>query len=327
MRILVTGATGFLGSRLLARLASEADQLRVLRRKNSLLDLIKNIKFEDYIGDITNPDDVMSAVAGCDVVFHVAASVSYWDKLKEKQFDVNVNGTKYIVEACLKHKVKRLICTSSIVAIGLSRDGGPADEDTTYNLWPYRIGYCDTKYLAEVEVQRGVRNGLDAVVVNPGAIFGPGDLRRFKGNLYGGSVWRGIFYVGGGIATVDVDDVVEGHIRAWQKGRKGERYLLTNENCSFKEIYDTIMKALGKKRRHFRVRIPTFLVFTLAYIADFISKVTNTKPLVTLHMAKFTKLHLYFSNEKAKHDLDMNFRSLRESIERSISWFKEHGYL
>jgi dihydroflavonol-4-reductase len=329
MRILVTGATGFIGARLLARLAVECDSLRILRRAESSLELIKNIRFEDFIGDVTNRDDVMRAVEGCDYVFHVAASVSYWDKLKKEQYDVNVNGTKNIVEACLTHKVKRLIHTSSIVAIGSPSKGGIADEDTEYNFGHYKISYCDTKRLGELEVQKGVRAGLDAVIVNPAAVFGPGDIRRYKGHLYGGKVWTRLFYVGGGIATVDVDDVVDGHIRAWKKGKVGERYILANENLTFKEIADTIAFALSPQGRGVgdgwfrnRVRIPTALVFTLAYLATFFSILTRTKPVATVSMAKFTKMNLFFSNEKARRDLGMTFRPFSETIERTFEWLK-----
>ncbi|OGQ49860.1 MAG: hypothetical protein A3I09_02815 [Deltaproteobacteria bacterium RIFCSPLOWO2_02_FULL_47_10] len=334
MRILVTGATGFIGSRLLARLAVECDQLRILRRKKSLLEPIKNIKFEDFVGDITNSDDVMRSVEGCDYVFNMAASVSYWDKIRRHQYDINVNGTKYIVEACFKHKVKRLIHTSSIVAIGVPAPGEFADESTEYNLAPLDISYCDTKHLAEVEVQKGVAQGLDAVIVNPGAVFGPGDVRRFKGHLYGSTVWTRHFYVGGGIATVDVDDVIEGHVRAWKKGRNGERYILANENLTFEEILDVITSVMDKKGdRHLFKRclspfkIPDLLVFAFAHLATLFSKFTNTKPIATIPMAKFTCVNLFFSNEKARKELGMQFKPFRESIERAMEWFEQHGYL
>lgn len=349
MRILVTGATGFIGARLLARLAVECDSLKVLRREGSSLEAIKNIKFEDFIGDITSYEDVMRAVDGVDAVFHVAASVSYWDKLRKKQYDVNVNGTKNIVEACLTHKVKRLIYTSSIVAIGAPEEGRLADEKTEYNLSEYNVSYCDTKHLAELEVQKGVRKGLDAVIVNPAAVFGPGDIRRYKGNLYGSKVWTRIFYVSGGIATVDVDDVVDGHIRAWKRGKTGERYILANENLTFKEISEVIALAchceeaggrrgnlpsssvfgrllrclstsLETSRNDKKIRIPTFLVFALAYLATFLSIVTRTRPLATISMAKFTKMNLFFSNEKAKNELGMTFHPFRETIDRAINW-------
>lgn len=336
MRILVTGATGFIGSRLLARLAVECDELRILSRAKSDLAPIKNIKFENVIGDLTNRDDVLRAVEGCDIVFHVGASVSYWDKIRKHQYDINVNGTKYIVEACLAHKVKRLIHTSSIVAVGTLPEGGLADENTEYNLAPFDISYCDTKHLAEVEVQKGVAEGLDAVIVNPGAVFGPGDVRRFKGHLYGSTVWTRYFYVGGGIATVDVDDVVEGHIQAWKKGRTGERYILVNENLTFKEISEVIEEVIGchceaakggRGNPLNKIRIPAFIITAFAYLATAFSKLANTKPVATIPMAKFTRINLFFSNEKAMQELGIHFKPFRESIGRAIEWFRENGYL
>jgi len=323
MRILVTGATGFIGARLLARLAVECDFLRVLRRESSNTGPIKNIKFEDFVGDVTDPDDVSSAVKDCDYVFHVAASVSYWDKHNKEQYDINVNGTKNIVAACLEHKVRRLIHTSSIVAIGVGEKGSFADEKTGYNLKKYNISYCDTKRLAEEEVRRGIERGLDAVIVNPGAVFGPGDTRRYRGHLYGGRVWLHYFYVGGGIATVDVDDVVDGHIRAWKKGRKGERYILASENLTFKEISAGINKKLSWPVP--KIKIPTWLIYVMAYCSIFISNFTGRKPLATVPMAKFTKLNLFYSNKKARDELGVVFRSFDETNDRAIEWYQEHS--
>jgi dihydroflavonol-4-reductase len=367
MRILVTGATGFIGSRLLARLSVECDQIRIFRRSKSSPESVKNIKFEDFIGDVTNRDDCMRAAKDCDYAFHLAASVSYWDKLRQEQYDINVNGTKNIVEACLAHKVKRLIHTSSIVAIGCLGSGlhnllleqnrkkanyesltpiPIADEDTEYNLAPLDISYCDTKHQAELEVQKGVAQGLDAVIVNPGAVFGPGDVRRFKGHLYGSIVWTKFFYVGGGIATVDVDDVVEGHIRAWKKGRTGERYILANENLTFREISGVIddiiachcacppafwrkesRRLAGRRGNLLKIRIPTPIIFLFAHLATWFSKLTGTKPIATIPMAKFTRVNLFFSNEKACKELGLQFKPFRESIERAIGWFQEHNYM
>ncbi len=345
MRILVTGATGFIGARLLARLSVECDSLRILRRKTSSTETIKNIKYEEFIGDITNAGDVMRAVEGCDYVFHVAASVTYWDKLKKQQFDINVNGTKNVVEACLAHKVKRLIHTSSIVTIGTCTGSGlnnslfepnrekanyasltptltPTNESAEYNLGKYDISYCDTKKLAEDEVRVGVAKGLDAVIVNPGAVFGPGDTRRYRGQLYGGRVWVHKFYVGGGIATVDVDDVVDGHIRAWRHGKKGERYILANENLTFKEISNAIAQKMGWPRP--TVKIPTCCIYGLAYFATLISKLTGKKPFATIPMAKFTRLNLFYSNKKAREELGVMFRPFSETNDRTIEWYRGH---
>lgn len=354
MRILVTGATGFIGARLLARLAAECDEIRILRREGSSLKTIKNIKFEDFVGDVTDQGDVMRATRDCDYVFHVAASVSYWDKEKKEQYETNVIGTRNIVEACLANKVRRLIYTSSIVAIGAPAKGQLADEDAEYNLAPLNISYCDTKHAAEDEVQKGVKRGLDAVIVNPGAVFGPGDMRRHKGHLYGSRVWLNHFYVGGGIATVDVDDVVEGHIRAWKKGRKGERYILANENLTFKEISDVIANVMQKSplpppykggegeiskpppfckgglggiSKNRRFKVPTIIVFAIAYLATVFSWLTGTRPVATIPMAEFTRVNLFFSNEKARRELGMQFRPFRDSVERSVEWFKERGNL
>lgn len=325
MRILVTGATGFIGARLLSKLAVECDELRILRRPHSPVERLKNIKYEEVIGDIRDSDVVRRAVEGCDVVFHVAAAVSYWDKYNKRQYEVNVIGTRNIVNACLACGVKRLIHTSSVVAIGAPAEGELADEKTEYNISHLKINYAETKHLGEEEVRKGIALGLDAVIVNPGAVFGPGDTRRYRGSLYGGRVWMHKFYVGGGIATVDVDDVVEGHIRAWKHGKKGERYILANENLTFRQIGEMIGSFLNWPKP--TICVPSSLLYVLAYLATWFSWATGTKPIATLPMAKFTRLKLFYSNEKAKKELGMQFKPFKESVENAVEWFKEHGYL
>lgn len=320
MRILVTGATGFIGARLLSRLAVECDELRVLRRRSSSSKPIKNMNFEDVHGDITDPDDVMKAVSGCDYVFHVAAIVSYWDKENIAQYNANVNGTRNVVEACIANKVRRLIHTSSVVAIGQPEECKLGDEALAYNMEGCNIQYSLTKHLAEEEVQKGVEKGLDAVIVNPGAVFGPGNVRRFAKNLYDGNSLGRLFYAGGGISTVDVDDVVEGHIRAWKKGKKGERYILSNENLTYKDVFSTIADVTGFLRP--KIKIPRPFVFGIAYFATFLGNLFGFKPFLTVSMAKFTEMKLFYSNNKAKQELGMTFRPFRETIERTIDWYK-----
>jgi dihydroflavonol-4-reductase len=324
MKILVTGATGFLGHHLVKRLVKDGYKVRILKEKESPIELIKGLDLEVFEGDIRDLGSVKKAVKGCEVVFHLAGLISYWSKQNLLQYEINVLGTKNIVRACLEEGVKRLVYTSSTAAIGFE-SGKLADEETKFNLWNLNISYCNTKYLAELEIKEGVKKGLDAVIVCPGSMYGEGDLRRLREDPVLPRGISSLFYVKGGLAVVDVEDVVEGEVMAWKKGKKGERYILVSENLSFYEIRKTISEALNKKPPKFYLPYPFFLV--LAYILKWLSYLTGKRPRFTPENASFNKIYFYFSNEKAKKELGMKFRPFKKSVQSMISWYKEKRYL
>ena len=324
MKILVTGATGFLGHHLTKRLSKDGYQVRILKEKAASMDLLEGLNLEIIEGDIRDFEAVKKAVKGCDIVFHLAGLISYWGKQNSLQFEINVIGTKNIVQACFEEKVKRLIYTSSTVAIGFE-PGKLANEETKFNLQNLKINYCDTKYLAEIEVQKGIAKGLDAVIVCPGSIYGTGDLRRIKEDPIIPKGISGLFYIKGGLGVVDVEDVVEGEILTWKKGKKGERYILVSENLSFYEIRKVISEFLGKEPPKFSLPYPLFLA--MSHILNWFSYLTNKKPKFTPEMARFNKIDFYFSNEKAKKELGISFRPFRDSVERAVNWYKEKGYI
>jgi dihydroflavonol-4-reductase len=324
MKILVTGATGFLGHHLVKRLVQDGYDVRVLEDKSSSMDLIKDLKLEATEGDIRDFEAVRKAVKGCEIVFHLAGIISYWNRQDSLQFEVNVVGTKNVLKSCLEEKVKRLIYTSSTAAVGFET-GKLANEETVFNLGNLDIAYCDTKYLAEKEVQKAVKEGLDAVIVCPGSIYGSGDIRRIKEDPVFPKGIFSLFYVDGGLGVVDVNDVVEGEILAWEKGKKGERYILVGENLSFYEIRKTLAEILGKNPP--RIKMPSFLFLALSYFLNWISYLTGKRPKFTPENARLNKIFLYYSNEKAKKELGMKFRPFKESAQRMIEWYKEKGYV
>jgi dihydroflavonol-4-reductase len=295
-----------------------------MKEKDALMELLKGLKIEVFEGDIRDFESVKKAVSGCEVVFHLAGLISYWGKQNTLQFGINVKGTENIVKACLEERVKRLIYTSSTAAVG-SEAGKLANEETKFNLGSLGIAYCDTKYLAEKEVQKAVKEGLDAVIVCPGSMYGPGDIRRIKEDPVFPKGIFSLFYVDGGLGVVDVEDVVEGEILAWKKGRKGERYILVGENLSFFEIRKTVAEILGKNPP--KIRMPSFLFLALSYLLNWISYITEKRPKFTPENARLNKIFLYYSNEKAKKELGMKFRPFKESAERMIGWYKENNYL
>jgi dihydroflavonol-4-reductase len=187
LKVLVTGGTGFVGSQIVAALVKRGDCVRVLRRANSSLIALEGLGIEHVIGDILEPEAVARAVEGCDLVFHVAALSSYWRAQRSQVYRVNVDGTRVVMEACLAAGVPRVVHTSSAAAVGIpkvtafSRNGKPADKVTAFGeQMPFdrlsaTFAYADSKHRAEQEVYRAVERGLQAVIVNPTAVIGPGD--------------------------------------------------------------------------------------------------------------------------------------------------------
>lgn len=320
MKILVTGATGFLGHHLIKKLLKEGHSVRIFKENGADSDF----KGETIIGDVRNPEEVNKAVKSCEIVFHLVGMVSYWSKLNPLQYDINVKGTRNIVNACLANKVAKLIYVSSTVAIGTAE--GLADEQTPYNLSPLKIGYCDTKFLAEKEINTGKDKGLNTVIVCPGSMYGEGDIRKIKSDLtFDFKFPFSLLYISGGLGVVDVEDVAEGLIQAWKKETKGGRYILVGENLSFYQIRKTIAQALNKKPPF--ICLPNWLLFLLSYLFLTVSFFTGKKPKLTPEMVKFNKINFYFSNKKAQRELGIEFKPFKESAARAVKWYQDNGYL
>lgn len=326
MKILVTGATGFVGSHVARKLLREGHVVRILRRQNSPLKLMEGLTVETAIGDVTDRRSVFEATQGCEAIFHVAGHVSFWRGNNEIQRRVNVEGTRNVVEACLAQKVRRLVHTSSIAAIGFAPDGKLATEEIAYNWWPYRVNYCNTKYLAEEEVQAGIKRGLDAVIVNPAMIFGPGDLNLNAGAMVF-QVARGKvpYYPRGGGCVCDVEDVAEGHLQVLHKGRSGERYILGGENYSWRDLSTLIAEVVGAPPP--KVPLPTPLYKLIATGSGLLSLVTKREPTLTPELARLSTIPCYYSSEKAIRELGYTTRPFRETVRETYEWYRENGYL
>ena len=326
MKVLVTGATGFLGSHIVRQLLQAGHSVRVLRRTTSKLKMLEGLPVETALGDVTDRNSVFEAVRSVEAVFHAAGHVSFWRGCRELQHNINVNGTRHIVEACLAHGVKRLVHTSSIVGIGFATEGRLGDETLAYNWSPYDISYCETKRGGELEVLEGVKRGLDAVIVNPAIIFGPGDL-----NLNGGAMVfqiarsKFLFYPAGGGCVCDVEDVAEGHLLAFQKGRTGERYILGGDNYSWKELFRLIARTIGVPPP--TRRMPTSLFRVLSALADLRSRFTEKEPALSTEAAKITLMPCYFSSDKAIRELGYRISPFRETIRKTYEWYRANRYL
>lgn len=324
----VTGATGFVGSWIARTLVEAGHQVRILRRKTSRLDAIADLNVEHVIGDLTQSDALLKAVTDVDWVFHVAAVADYWRAGKQKIYEVNVDGTRALLDACIQAKVGRFIFTSSGAAIGFNTDGHPVNENDRFSIDPTLSPYGHSKFLAEAEVYQAIKKGLDCVILNPSVVLGPGDLNLISGSLILEIAKGNVPFLPmqGGVTYIDVRDVAKAHLAAAENGRCGERYLLGTVDMSNKAIIRLTAQIVGANAPF----IPSFafMVKIFAWVADIArwlgiqlpSDVEGNQLRLSLH-------DVYFNCSKAHRELGEPQIDLVQSITDTYQWYREHGYL
>lgn len=316
---LVTGATGLVGSELVKLLVSRGDTVRILRREHSKLDLLHPVanQIEHVIGDVTDRAAVEEGMRGVRYVYHVAARIGYGTKREEKEImRVNVQGTAVVVDAALHEGVERLTHTSSIAALGKpANPEGLITEETEWIESPVNSIYGRSKRLAELEIHRGIAEGLDAVMVNPSLIFGTGregeNTREVVDRVRLGKL-PGI--PRGGNMVVDAVDVAEGHLKAMSTGRTGQKYILGSENLSWREIIQTIADVFGVEAPT-RI-IPPKLAILAASVIELAGHVFGFRPLITRSNIRQSSRTYRYDNSKSVKELGCRYRSFRETVER-----------
>jgi len=328
MKALVTGATGFIGSRVLRKLVEKGEKVRALVRRGSNLENIEGLPIEIVFGDLRDYPSLLNALDGCDFLFHVAADYRLWVPDPENMYRTNVDGTVNIMKAALEKGIKRIVYTSSVATLGLNPDGSPSDEDTLSTLSDMIGHYKRSKFIAEEKVREMVKKyGLPAVIVNPSTPIGPGDIKPTPTGriIIEAASGRMPAYVDTGLNIVHVDDVAEGHILAFERGRIGERYILGGENLTLRELLDKISKFTGRPSP--RIKISPNLILPLAYIVEALARITKREPFMTVDGVKMSKKRMFFSIEKARRELGYMPRPVDEAIKDSIDWFKKKGYI
>ncbi|MCX6032241.1 MAG: SDR family oxidoreductase [Chloroflexi bacterium] len=326
MKVLVTGGSGFVGSQIVAALVRRGDRVRVLRRPNSSLIALAGLEVEHVIGDILEPEAVARAVAGCDLVFHVAALSSYWRAQRAQVYRVNVDGTRVVMAACLAAGIPRVVHTSSVAAIGVRRDGVLVDEGMAFDAFSASWAYGDSKHLAELEVLKAVERGLPAVMVNPAAVIGPGDHYLISSSMVVEFAKRPVPVVTpGGLCMADVDAIVAGHLAAAERGRVGERYILGGENLTHRQIAATICDIAGRPAP--RLTIPGWALGPLASMVDAFNRINPRPPVVSGEQLRLGAYNVYCDSSKAVAELGYPLLPFRPAAERAYRWYLEHGYL
>ena len=326
MKVLVTGGTGFVGSQIVAALVRRGDAVRVLHRATSKLIMLEGLPIEHVLGDVQEPEAVARAVVGCDLVFHVAAVASYWRTQREQVYRVNVEGTRIVMEACLAAGVPRVVHTSSVAAIGIPRNGRPADENASFDAFSATFAYADSKHRAEAVVLQAVARGLPAVIVNPGAVYGAGDHNLISGSMVLEFARRSVPFVpAGGLCVVDIDAVVHGHLAAAARGCIGERYILGGENLTFLEIAADICAVVGRPAP--RTTVPRWMLSPAAHAVDAVNRLRLEPPVVSGEQIRMAGLRVFYDTTKAVRELDYPLLPFRGAVEKTYQWYREHGYL
>ena len=327
MKALVTGATGFVGAAVARALAATGTDVRVLVRRDSDLRNLEGLKVEHAYGDLRDRDSLRRALSDCRQLYHVAAHYALWASDPSIFYQVNVLGTQNLLETARELGTERIVYTSTIGAIGLPRRGGPGTEETPVSLSQMAGDYKRSKYLAEKEVLRFAQRGLPVVIVNPSAPVGERDIKptptgQIIVDYMKGRMWA---YIETGMNLVDVDDVAIGHLRAMERGRIGERYILGGRNLSLREVFDILAGLTGVKAP--RLKLPWQAILPLAHanrwIADY---VTHRPPRIPLEGVRMAKYRMHYDCSKALRELDLPQTPVETALEKAVRWFRDHKY-
>jgi dihydroflavonol-4-reductase len=326
MAVLVTGATGFVGANLLRTLLADGNRVRVLVRPTSDLKALTGCPVEMVHGNLLDPDTLDRAVAGCRLVFHVAADYRLWAADPTVLYRNNVDGTRNVLEACGRAGVERIVYTSSVGTVGLPKDGRPGTETTPVSIRDMIGPYKRSKFLAERVAEDYASRGLPIVTVNPTNPIGPWEVKPTPTGQMVLDFLRGRMFgtLDTGLNLIHVADVARGHILAAEKGRVGERYILGNRNCSLTEIFAMLARITGFPAPRFRV--PYALIWLVAVANEGPARVTGRPPRVPLTGVRMARKHMYFSAEKAVSELGLPQTPVEQALRDAVEWFVAHGY-
>jgi dihydroflavonol-4-reductase len=327
-RVLITGASGFIGSAAVRAFLNAGFTVRAFVRPSSPRTNLKGLPIEIAEGDITNRLSIAAALKNVQFLVHAAADYRLWARDPSEIFTVNVTGTKTVLEAALNSGVEKIVYTSSVCTLAKPPHEPAADE--TLSLAPEHAfnAYKKSKTLAE----QGVRDlistaGLPAVIVNPSAPIGPRDVKPTPTGriILESAAGRMPAYVDTGLNLVHVDDVAAGYVSALKSGVIGERYILGGQNIRLKDMLTEIARQTGGRPP--RVRLPVPVVYPFALASEGFAWIAGTTPFATRDGLKMARDFMYFKDTKARKELDYHSRPYEEGVSDAIAWFRSEGML
>lgn len=330
MKILVTGATGYLGHRLALTLTERDNEIHILVRNPNSENIPQHKNISVFTGDITERHSIKAAIVGCEQVYHTAALVKAFDKDSSLFYKVNVEGTRNLLDLALETGVRKLVFTSSCSVIGATTQEAMCENDT--RITPLDNDYDNTKFLAENLVKEFSNEGLHTVIVSPSKVFGPSGFETSTISV------NAIInkFIRGKLTLIPkpsklvanycfIDDVVEGHILAMSKGKAGEKYILGGENISFEKLFHTIRTFSGTKAR--LIEIPKIFVKIWAVFQWIQYKTIHKEPIITENSIKQIYCNKIFNSEKATRDLGYKITPFEESLKKTIHFLKNQRHV
>ena len=327
MLAFVTGATGFVGSHVARALAEQGAELRLLVRATSDPRNIRALRAERVTGDLRDPASLEKGIGACDVVFHVAADYRLWVRDPEQMYRSNVEGTRAVLEAARKNRVRRVVYTSSVATMGFTSNGRPADESSPVSLDNMIGHYKRSKFMAEQLAMEAGRSGMDVVVVNPTTPVGEQDIKPTPTGRIVVDFLKKKFpaYVDTGLNLVDVKECARGHIAALEKGRSGERYILGGENLTLKQILDKLAAITGLPSP--KIRVPYVVALATGVVDEVVTgHILGREPRATIDAVRMGRKKMFVLSGKAERELGWKLVGVDAALRRAVDWFQANGY-
>lgn len=329
MKILVTGATGYLGNNLAHTLADMGNEVHVIVRSASAKKILQHPNITIFKGDILDKESLRMAINGCQQVYHTAAKVGIWDKNPAVFYDVNVQGTRNILDAALETGVEKLVFTSSCGVIGSSINEPLSEKDS--RITAFGIDYDRSKKMAEELVYQYAKQGMNVVVVSPAKVYGPGNsshsltanaviaifLKKRITFIPSPGTYKACFAF--------IDDIVKGHLLAMEKGKSGEKYILGGINISYQQFFDRIRTLSSCKGRIIQLSKNIFKSCALLQWINY--KITGRNPRFTVKAIDYFFNNYTFSSQKAIQELDYKITPLEESLKKTIHFLKNQYHV
>ncbi len=333
MLAFVTGATGFLGSHVARVLAEQGAELRLLVRPTSDLRNLDGLKADRVVGDLRDAASLEKAFAGCEVVFHVAADYRLWVRDPDQMYRSNVEGTRSLLEAARKQRVRRVVYTSSVATMGFvkgssSKNGHVADETSPVLLGDMIGHYKRSKFMAEQVAFEAARSGVDVVIVNPTTPIGERDIKPTPTGRIVVDFLKRKFpaYVETGLNLVDATECARGHVQALEKGRSGERYILGGENLTLKQILDRLAAITGLPSP--TVKVPYLVALAAGVVDEMVrGRLLGREPRATIDEVRLARKMMFVSSAKAERELGWRMAPVNGALRRSVEWFRANGYV